>query len=595
MPEGTYLITRYIDREAVKALGARWDAEVRRWFVPPGRDLAPFAAWLPATEEGAAPSAARALAAPPPPAYEVDVPRKGVALSQLLAAVGRAVAQAFCEGVWTVVEVVDARLRGGHVYLEVSERDARGTVTAKATAIIWAGMAARILPEFECATGAKVGPGIKLLLRVLPVFKPQYGLSLEVQAIDPEYTLGDLEARRREIRQRLQREGLYGVNRALPAPWDFNRVLVVAPEDAAGLGDFRAEADRLDREGVCRFTYAHSRFQGEGAAAQVRAVLLEALADWGRADDRRSREAELPDAVAIIRGGGAVNDLAWLDDYDLARAVCELRVPVFTGIGHERDTTVLDEVAHTSFDTPSKLILGIESVIRTRVQEAHAAHAAVLEAAARGVAQAAQALARQRHATVTGALQQLATARERIGVHRADVHLHAAQTLHDARAGAQLRRAEVSQLARQQLALARQAAPALLAAVRERAGTQADAMRREAARHAGDTRAQARRVLREAATRAEALMREVAGQGPDKTLGRGFALVRGTRGEPLMRAGELAAGEPLSIEFRDGAVAAMVTGPAHTPVLPAAPGVHGAPDILHPPGADAAPEPGEAR
>lgn len=588
MPEGTYLTTRYTDREAVKALGARWDAEARRWFVPPGRDLAPFAAWLPAASEDGLPSAVREVAAPAPPVYEVDVPRKGVALSQLLAAVGRAVAQAFADGVWTVVEVVDARLRSGHVYLEVSERDARGAVTAKATAIIWAGVAARILPEFERATGAKVGPGIKLLLRLQPVFKPQYGLSLEVQAIDPDYTLGDLEARRREIRQRLQREGLYGANRALPAPWDFQAVLVVAPEDAAGLGDFRAEADRLDRAGVCRFTYAYSRFQGEGAAAQVRAALLEALADQEPAFD----------AVAIIRGGGAVNDLAWLDDYDLARAVCELPVPVFTGIGHERDMTVLDEVAHTSFDTPSKLILGIEGVIRARVQEARAAHAAVLDAAARAVAQAAQALARQRHATVTGALQQLATARERIGAHRNDVRLHAAQTLHDARAEVQLHRAEVSQLARQQLALARQMVLALRAAVRERAATQTQAMRRDAARHAADTRTHARRVLREAATRAESLMREVAGQGPDKTLGRGFALVRGARGTPLTRAAELAAGEPLSIEFRDGAVAATVARPAEgdiAPPEPLAPRPHDAPDILHTPGAHDAPAAGEAR
>lgn len=591
MSEGTYLTTRYTDREAVKALGARWDAEARRWFVPPGRDLTPFAAWLPATGEVALPSAVRAVAAPPPPTYAVDVPRKGVALSQLLAAVGRAVAQAFSEGVWTVVEVVDARLRSGHVYLEVSERDARGTVTAKATAIIWAGVAARILPEFERATGAKVGPGIKLLLRLQPVFKAQYGLSLEVQAIDPEYTLGDLEARRREIRQRLQREGLYGANRALPAPWDFESVLVVAPEDAAGLGDFRAEADRLDRAGVCRFTYAYSRFQGEGAAAQVRAALLEALAD----------QEPSYDAVAIIRGGGAVNDLAWLDDYELARAVCELPVPVFTGIGHERDTTVLDEVAHTSFDTPSKLILGIEAVIRTRVQEVRAAHAAVLDAAARAVAQAGQALARKHHATVTGALQQLATARERIGAHRTDVRLHAAQTLHDARAEAQLHRGEVTQLARQQLALARQVVPALCGAVRERAATQAQAMRRDATRHAADTRSHARRVLREAASRAEALMREVAGQGPEKTLGRGFALVRGMHGSPLTRAAELAAGAPLSIEFRDGAVAATVARPVEagisplTPLTPAVPTAHDTPNILHTPGAHGAPEAGEAR
>ena len=113
--------------------------------------------------------------------------------------------------------------------------------------------------------------------------------------------------------------------------------------------------------GICRFVYVHARFQGEGAAANIRAALLKALDEWG---------GDLPDAAVIIRGGGAVNDLAWLNDYELARCICEAPLPVLTGIGHERDSKVLDEVAHTKFDTPSKVIHGIEKVIRERVKEA---------------------------------------------------------------------------------------------------------------------------------------------------------------------------------------------------------------------------------
>ncbi|MCK7501539.1 MAG: exodeoxyribonuclease VII large subunit [Comamonadaceae bacterium] len=366
MDEPTYLVTKYAEREQVKALGARWDAARKSWYVPAGRDLEPFTRWLPA---GVA--AAPGTALQPPPAAGTDLlapARRGVTLSQLLAGVARAVAASHAEGVWTMVEVVDARLRNGHVYLEVSERGAAGEVAAKAQAIVWANTANRILPPFEQATGAKIGPGIKLLLRLRPVFKPQYGFSLEVDAIDPEYTLGDLEARKREIRTRLQREGLFDANRRLPPPWDFNAVLVVAPDGAAGLGDFRAEADRLQRAGICRFVYATSRFQGDGAAAEIRAALLGALQRWPDAGDG----SPLPDAAVVIRGGGAVNDLAWLNDYDLARAVCEAPVPVFTGIGHERDATVLDEVAHQAFDTPSKVILGIEQAIHRRVRQAEA-------------------------------------------------------------------------------------------------------------------------------------------------------------------------------------------------------------------------------
>jgi exodeoxyribonuclease VII large subunit len=328
----TFLNAPFKDKEKVKALGGRWDSERRLWYVPAGTDLAPFAAWMPlapASTEIALVEAAGELAAV----------RRGMKLSELLAGVSQAVALAFKVGAWTMVEVLDTRLRGGHVYIEVSERDADGVVLAKANAVIWASTANRILPEFERATGAKIGPGIKLLVRARPVFKAQFGFSLEIDAIDPDYTLGDLEARKREIRARLQREGLFDANRNLPAPWDFNAVIVVAPQGAAGLGDFSAEAERLEKFGVCRFTYVYSRFQGEGAAAEIRSALLGAMAAWVK-----SRKP-LPDAVAIIRGGGAVNDLAWLNDYDLARCICELEVPVLTGIGHERDSTVIDEVA----------------------------------------------------------------------------------------------------------------------------------------------------------------------------------------------------------------------------------------------------------
>ena len=84
------------------------------------------------------------------------------------------------------------------------------------------------------------------------------------------------------------------------------------------------------------------------------------------------------DALIIIRGGGAVNDLAWLNDYQLARFICMCPVPVLTGIGHERDSTVLDEVAHRSFDTPSKLVAAIEKQIATRAREAKDAYDGIL-------------------------------------------------------------------------------------------------------------------------------------------------------------------------------------------------------------------------
>jgi exodeoxyribonuclease VII large subunit len=178
-------------------------------------------------------------------------------------------------------------------------------------------------------------------VRARPGFSAQHCFALEIDAVDPEYSLGDLEARKREIRARLKADGIFDANRRLQAPWDFNSVLVTAPLQAAGLGDFKAEAERLQAARVCSFEYASSRFQGDGATQEIVVAAEAAL------NARRQEAQPMPDVVVFIRGGGAVNDLAWLNDYSLARFICQLQVPVFTGIGHERDSTVLDEVAHT--------------------------------------------------------------------------------------------------------------------------------------------------------------------------------------------------------------------------------------------------------
>ena len=207
----------------------------------------------------------------------VQVAARGIPLSRLLNGVAQAVAAAYASGVWTVVEVLRVSSQKGHVYLEVSERDGDGRVLAKASAVIWANTAARILPEFETATGAILADGLKLLVRARPDFKAQYGFMLEIDAIDPAYTLGDLEARKKEIRDRLRRDGVFDLNRLLGAPWDFRTVLVVAPQGAAGLGDFQKESDRLARFGLCRFIYLYSRFQGEGAAGEIAATLRDFL------------------------------------------------------------------------------------------------------------------------------------------------------------------------------------------------------------------------------------------------------------------------------------------------------------------------------
>ena len=550
----TYLKVPFQQKDAAKALGAKWDASLSSWYVPEGSDVSAFATWLTGPRSASVPvvsatwrslttfEAGRAL----------DVGRSAVPLSQLLAGVAGAVAAAYRAGVWTTVEVTEVRARGGHVYLELSERDRSGVLIAKTTGTIWADAANRLLPEFERATGATLAPGIKLLVRARPVYKPQYGLSVDIDAIDPAFTLGELEARKREIRSRLQAEGVFDAQRRLPAPWDFNSVLVVAPDSAAGLGDFRTEAERLVRFGLCRFAYASSRFQGEGAANEIIGALQEGLRQWA------CDQASVPDAVVIIRGGGAVNDLAWLNDYALARFVCDLDVPVFTGIGHERDSTVLDEVAQSAFDTPSKVIAAIEQLIARRAQEASDAYLAVVRATELATQRAQASVARLDAVIRAGAVRQLEHARRASVQQFANVKEVSTATVHQARGLTRNALDSVRQDARATIVAARSGTRGGVDFVLERAGSHAVRAREALLSSLTSLEQGARRSIVDARAGSEALLREIAGQGPEKTVARGFAVVREAGGKTVTRAAALVSGQGVTVQFLDGSVTARI-------------------------------------
>jgi exodeoxyribonuclease VII large subunit len=545
-----YIDVPYREKDAAKSLGARWDRDASCWYVPAGVDLAPFAKWLPIDITAVAATATTAVAAAT--GTDLEVP-KGIALSRLLAGVAGAVAAAYREGVWVRAEVMKVDARNQNVYLELSERTADGDVTATARGFVAARIANRILPEFQRATGATLGPGIKVLVRAKPVVSVRWGLSLEIDAIDASFTLGDMAARMREIRLRLQREGLFDANKQLPAPEDFSLVLVIAPPEAAGLGDFRADADRLQRHGVCEFVYAHSRFQGDGSAtdllAAARAGLESTMREHGRA----------PDAVVVIRGGGAVNDLAWLNDYALARWICECPVPVFSGIGHERDNTILDEVAHTRFDTPSKVIAGIRDRIVAGTKAASEAYEAIMTAVERVVADRRQRSDRLIEAVKASALASLNRARLESERLNTSIREGAQAQLADGRQRVPLLMSEVRSGAAKAVAQARSDAGRLVAVTAERAKAAAVQARAAAATHMGVVHDRSLLLVDTARKAAEGLLREVMGQGPQRTLARGFALVRDADGRPVTRVAGVAPGDVVEIELADGQLGAAVS------------------------------------
>ena len=188
---------------------------------------------------------------------------------------------------------------------------------------------------------------------------------------------------------RLTGEGLMHLNQQLPSPFDIEHVIVIAPEKAAGLGDFQADANRLASTGACQFHYYNAIFQGNHAPAEIRQAIVSAQQEFYTTYQR------LPDLLVIIRGGGAVGDLAYLNDYELAALVAEQPVPVWVGIGHERDKVILDEVAHSSFDTPSKVIAAISAHLAQLVVQVLSYQTQIKQAAQRQLKGAEQQTIRQ--------------------------------------------------------------------------------------------------------------------------------------------------------------------------------------------------------
>lgn len=287
-----------------------------------------------------------------------------LSLSDYLATVQEIIRLTFDEPVWVKAEIRNLSIKGGHYYLELAEKEQdTDKVIASCKATIWKFTAAKIVLKFERESGIELSRDLNVLIKIKARFDPQYGFSVNIEDIDSSFTLGDIAKRYQQILTRLSSEGLLALNKALPTPFDIKHVLVIAPENAAGLGDFKKDADALQQAGVCTFVYHTATFQGNTAANSIMESLGTGLRQWA------ADYTIPPDLIVIIRGGGAVNDLAYLNDYDLAALLCKRKVPIWVGIGHEKDRTILDEIAHRSFDTPSKVIAGIRNLISERSVE----------------------------------------------------------------------------------------------------------------------------------------------------------------------------------------------------------------------------------
>lgn len=264
-------------------------------------------------------------------------------LSELTNKIQSVIRQNFTDAIWVRAEISELRENGGHCYLELIEKDSEtDNILAKTRATCWANVYRMLKPYFESNTGETLRAGLNVLVAVTVEFNGVYGFSLNVRDIDPTYTIGELAARRMQIIQKLREEGIDDMNKQLPFPTLPQRIAIISSETAAGYGDF---CNQLNSD-TSHFAFYPRLFPAIMQGNMAETSIIGAL-------EKIYKHVELFDVVVIIRGGGATTDLSCFDSYNLAINCAQFPLPIIAGIGHQRDVSILDMVAHTSVKTPT--------------------------------------------------------------------------------------------------------------------------------------------------------------------------------------------------------------------------------------------------
>lgn len=258
---------------------------------------------------------------------------------------------------WVEAELSECRESRGHCYMELIQKEEHSaTPIAKASAKCWASKWMLIRPYFERITGQQLHAGMKVLLKVYPQFHEAFGFSWIITDIDPTYTLGDMARKRQEIIRQLKEEGVFDLQKELELPLFCQHIAIISSKSAAGYGDFCNQLDNNPYGFQFKTRLFPAIMQGE----EVEQSIIQALNQINDLQDDF-------DCIVIIRGGGATSDMSGFDTLLLAENVANFPLPIITGIGHERDETILDMVSHTSVKTPTAvaalLIENLKSVL----------------------------------------------------------------------------------------------------------------------------------------------------------------------------------------------------------------------------------------
>ena len=280
-----------------------------------------------------------------------------ISLSELTSQIQETLRYTFDSSVWIRAEISELRENpGGHCYLELIEKDlVSDTILAKTKATIWASTYRMLKPYFETSTGQSLRAGLNVLIAVTVEFHSVYGFSLNIRDIDPTFTIGEMAARRLQIIRQLEADGIVEMNKQLDLPKLPQRLAIISSPTAAGYGDF---CDQLQNN-ENRFAFYQKLFPAIMQGDQAEKSIITAL-------EKIYNHIELFDIVVIIRGGGAATDLACFDSYELALNCAQFPLPIIAGIGHQRDISILDMVAHTSVKTPTAAAEFLISVLEDK-------------------------------------------------------------------------------------------------------------------------------------------------------------------------------------------------------------------------------------
>lgn len=276
---------------------------------------------------------------------------KGISLTEYLSSIGRVVESNFSESQWVKCEISSINNSRGFTYIELVDKTSDNRRVKSQTGIINP-QKQHIVDNFVNNTGIQLSSGMQVLLLLKCSFKAQFGLSFFIDDIDPYFTVGELEMKYKAIRNKMNQANISRLNINLQPPKHFSKIAVISPSAAAGLGDFKIEADILERNNICEFDYFEATFEGVNTENTITQAFTSIF----------KKGLENYDCIVFIRGGGAKSSLQFLNEEKIVYCVCKINIPVFVGVGHEKDSVLIDEFANRSFDTPSKVIEYISNV-----------------------------------------------------------------------------------------------------------------------------------------------------------------------------------------------------------------------------------------